>query len=335
MVGGNSIFRGIGQNPDTLWTLELQKRLGDQFQILDFANNNAFPAAFSGVVLRMLTERYHKLIYLSTVNLSIGTIEGNFPYIYLFWDAYYKHLFHPDFYEKETLNSLRRQELKTASGLEMHFLAYLDSWFYFRNLWNWVGYNYLFTVWDEASHHAGFAPRKRFIDVPVDNELMKEKNDKNPDFIKFVNEQLQNIMNDTPPLFDKNKKDFNKVTIETLQKQFSDLFSPRYRSKILYVWVPIDPEHLMKIGREYSQEVAWTSIDLTSLLDHLGYNTLIIEGISQKEYLDFVHLLVHGGRQMADQIAPGVIQVAQRNGYLTASKKSSSDLAIAKIHPKF
>src|SRR5262245_23735042 len=41
LIGGNSVFRGTGQNPDELWSMELQKLLGNQFKVLNYAMDGA------------------------------------------------------------------------------------------------------------------------------------------------------------------------------------------------------------------------------------------------------------------------------------------------------
>ena len=65
LVGGSSIFRGAGQDPNEIWTDNLQQLLGDKFKVLNYATDGASFSSYGGVVFRMLREEYPKLIFVA------------------------------------------------------------------------------------------------------------------------------------------------------------------------------------------------------------------------------------------------------------------------------
>jgi hypothetical protein len=60
VIGSSSIFRGTGQNPDDLWSRELQRLLGDDFAVLNYAIDEAAMTSFGAAAFRALRQIYPK-----------------------------------------------------------------------------------------------------------------------------------------------------------------------------------------------------------------------------------------------------------------------------------
>jgi hypothetical protein len=151
VVGGASYFRGTGQNADELWTVELQRMLGDDYAVVNYANDAAGVTAFAAVPFQVLSREYPRIAYV--VNASpvvVDAADGGEVYRYVFWDAYYKGMIPLSAPWSDQVRDLARDERKSPSGLELHLGKWTDQFTYACDLWTYVGYEYFFTVWTDG-----------------------------------------------------------------------------------------------------------------------------------------------------------------------------------------
>lgn len=82
--------------------------------------------------------------------------EQDSPFSYFFWDAYFKNMLphNPeiDLFVKSKLNELS----------ETHLGLYVDSFLYSRDLWTYIGYKYVFTIWTPVTAK-GFMTRREYF----------------------------------------------------------------------------------------------------------------------------------------------------------------------------
>lgn len=160
LIGGASYFRGTGQNPRELWSLELQRQLGPRYAVVNFAIDQADITAFSAVVFEVLAREYPTMIYVANGNTtSAAPVDGGGDYRYLFWDAYYKGLLPPSVAGSPAVRDLRRAELRDPAALEVHLGQWLDQFAYACDLWTYLGYTRFFTVWADEHRFSPFRPR--------------------------------------------------------------------------------------------------------------------------------------------------------------------------------
>lgn len=317
LIGGSSIFRGTGQNPNDVWSLALQKSLGDKFKVLNYGIDGGSLPTFGGVVFRMLREEYSKIIFVSTCTYSNpGPMTGSPAYSYFFWDAYYKKLFHPDENEQRTIEKLRREQLQTASGIEQHLLSFLDSIFYFKNLWNWVGYRYLFSVWMRSDENTPFQARRRYVEKitpDLDDIRVKVAND-HERFKSEADGFNRMIFRFTD--FSKHPLQMNQKKGAEVRKQYEQAFSPRYRPNILCVVVNENPRHIASLSKKAHTGHKFLINKTCTMLKNFGYNTIYIgHDFSPEDYFDGGHLAASGGHKIAAQVATKVKEIAVLNGY--------------------
>lgn len=321
LIGGNSVFRGVGQNPSELWSLQLQKLLGDKFKVLNYAIDSATMNSFGGVSFRMLSEEYPKIIFVTTtLPLPAGPIDGSEPYSYLFWDAYYKNLFHPDENIKKTIDHVRKNQLSTAKGAEQHLLSFLDSFFYFRNLWNWVGYHYAFTLRSTYIQYKLFKPRSRYTNQ-YDKDLQKhiDAHMKDPEKYKsFQKLALSELTTTINRYFDfsKTPPQPNELAFTNEIQNFDESFPRRDHAKILCVIVDRNPQYLSILPKKL--QIAQKKIinRARSMLERTGYHAIGVgQDFSSDDYGDALHLSTSGGKKLAAQIAKEVKHIAETNGY--------------------
>jgi len=182
LVGGASYLRGWGQNPSELWSQRLQEALAPDYQVINFAVDAAEVTSFAAVPFQILEPEHPDMIYLSNGSPVVGCPpDGNEIYRYIFWDAYYKGLFPAVVAGAPAVHDQRAAELRTAAGVELHLGKWIDSLTYACDLWNYVGYKWLFTAWSDDEAGAPLRPRREFVEQ--DNpgfRIWQRNNEQNP-----------------------------------------------------------------------------------------------------------------------------------------------------------
>jgi hypothetical protein len=320
LIGGSSIFRGDGQNSDDLWSSKLQKILGDQYKVLNYASNGAGFASFGGVAYRILKEHYPKIIFVATCSYADdNSIEGNYIYKYLFWDAYYKKLFHPNITEQQQIDNLKKQEMASQEGVEFHLMSYLDSIFYFKNLWNWVTYRFGYTIWSNLTRDDSFKARRKFIDIKYDNlALANEIGRKRfPDEVKMISNDAHLQAN-----IDLTTNQYKPTKAKKLYQQYNDLFTPEYRSKILCFFPTYNPRLLSALSVNDQKAYKILIKETASIVKLLGYNVMHNKNMIPDDYVDLMHYLASGGDKLAKQMVPEITIIAKKNHYFDKEIKN-------------
>jgi len=171
IVGGNSILHGVWQPVEELWTKRLQERLGDKFCVVNFALRGATPTDGAAVIAEVLREEFPRQIYITNERPKLGAGQiGGATHRWLFWEAY----FGGRLLTVSTRDQRAWRELTVGithpQAVEIVSTALLDRVLHYRNFWNRVGFERMFTVpslYAEAIP-ALLAPRKLFADVEVD-----------------------------------------------------------------------------------------------------------------------------------------------------------------------
>jgi len=320
LVGGSSIFRGVGQDPGDAWTTELQALLGDKYKVLNYASDGASFSSYGGVAFRMLRQEYPKIIFVAAAYQfnSEGFMDGLPPYDYLFWDAYYKKLFKPYKKEAELIEQLRKEEMTTKDGVEKHFMAYLDSLFYFRNLWNWVGYQLLFTMYNENNLRTPFQPRRKYHEALFDPKYKKVLYAANhdaahvkqyKDLIRLITTGIIDDITHTP-------LKIKKSVLSSCIQGYDNVFQPIDRSKILMVQTTYNTRIIGSMPNNI-QKGYWVITKIShEAIASLGYPVLDIgQDFVDDDFMDIDHFWPSGGKKLAVQVAKEVKHIAKSNHY--------------------
>ncbi|HEY9715502.1 MAG TPA: hypothetical protein V6C72_18655, partial [Chroococcales cyanobacterium] len=174
VVGGNSIFNGVGQPTWQLWTKNLQEILGPRYAVVNLAFQGAPPFSASYITFESLAkQRGNKRILFVTNTIRPGQCETYMltPYSYAFFDAWNKNQLLPS-PERDAM--LKRDQsylpLKQRDELnELKLRLQLERCFYFCDFWNSVGFRKFFTFWDPVAAQSmnPFGARKHFPDMPL------------------------------------------------------------------------------------------------------------------------------------------------------------------------
>jgi hypothetical protein len=308
LVGGASYFRGTGQNPGELWTLELQRLLGSRYGVVNFAIDQAGMTDFAGAVFQILAQKYPRIVYVSSSGaLGNGNdgVDGSEVYRYIFWDAYYKNMF--QFVEPwlENVHSRAQTERSTLAGLEMHLGKWMDARTYSCDLWTYVGYNYFFTVWSDSMPLSIFRAR-RLYQESVDPNMAQHQADtqNNKDYAQSHEEgnkaYFQNGL----------VRDKNGVlepwpgTWEAASNIYKDLFPDNLKPKCLVVLVRPNPYFMQSFTEDDRQRYEMIYQLGQSTLEKLGYE--VVQGgadCTPDDYIDAGHFMASGGRKVARTVA--------------------------------
>jgi hypothetical protein len=304
LVGSSSIFRGTGQNPDDLWTLDLQKRLGKEYVVLKYAIDQANIASFAGVAFRALRDIYPKILYVSLADIrGASAIDGDPPYQYLFWDSYYKGLLRLTPEETSAAQTARRAELG-SEGIEEQVGGLLDGILYFKDLWTYIGYNYIFTVWNIHTTESPFAARSSYADTP-DPNLNQRQMDQSADE-KAVAASSERMAHLVHAMEGDRERGWPHLT-----QSYADAYPQQWRPHILLVMLRNNPDYLARMSpdTQMAYETMVTGQDET--LRNLGYATVDVgaDWVAD-DFMDIGHLSSRGGRKLAAAIAPEILKIA-------------------------
>ena len=167
IIGGNSILHGVGQPADRMWTVELQRLLGERFVVINFAFRGALCTDGGAVVAEVLRYEYPQQIYVANAApFNLPAPYGLEPYRYLFWSAHNWGLLEDFAPRNELVAEFLQTSVKDARQVEIRGADLLDQVLRFRDFWNWVGYQYFFTI--QSPHTPDFPSaiwaRKKFRD---------------------------------------------------------------------------------------------------------------------------------------------------------------------------
>lgn len=175
IVGGNSIFHGVGQPVGKIWTEELQRLLGPRYCVINFALRGALCTEGGAYVAESLRQEFPRQIYVANTSPFMAPEPyGMEPYRYLFWEARTRGLLE-DFAPREArVKNFVAHDLLFGERFELLGRFWLDRVLRYHDLWNWVGYRCFFTI---PNPHTPTAPqatwaRSRFKDEEGDFELL-------------------------------------------------------------------------------------------------------------------------------------------------------------------
>lgn len=175
IVGGNSIFQGVGQPVGKLWTEELQRLLGPGYCVINFALRGALCTDGGAYVAESLRNEFPRQIYVANTSpFAVPAAYGIEPYRYLFWEMRARGLLEDFAPRKEVVDQFVAANFPIGERFELFGRFGLDRVLRYHDLWNWVGYQHFFTI---QNPHTPSQPqatwaRRKFKDEEGDFELV-------------------------------------------------------------------------------------------------------------------------------------------------------------------
>jgi hypothetical protein len=289
VVGGSSVFYGVGQPAGKSIADDVRRELGDGYRVINLAMRGGDVSGIAEQTSEMLVRAGYKTIYVS--DIGVGTSPqpiGSSPYQYFYWDARV-HGFLFDWAPRDAALGPRSSLSDQAIGSD------LNRWLNFNELWNYIGYRYVFTVFSNLTTHFW---RRRMeaedneIEVPV--ELRYSNMEANLEIVAHISQPFQ------AQHWDGFRQSL-KVALPP----------PMLRSTLLAVcenssWLfALSPEQYLK------NRVAMRS-DMFKILADLGVRTVsVCDGFDKYDYVDRVHLSSDGAAKVGKMLAAEIRAMAQ------------------------
>jgi hypothetical protein len=322
LVGGDSVLLGVGQSKEQVWTRELQRLLGPDFQVLNLAFRGAAPMEMAAIVAEVLSKKYPRLLYIAREDapMWMGSPDG-FWFSYLFWQtaaAGKLVRFTPRSEELEKEFSVSDANLREAKK-EAWLRAYFDHWTHASDLWNYVGYNYIFTIFNPLRNppERFFEPRKKSNDdgnqsmgVPPIPERFMPLKERSMELIRRAFQY--SVERDATGEF-KLKPDILSAYLRQARAAIPDVFKPR--TLILLTYNAPYLVHQLSADEIAAYEFAFK--EARARLERIGYHSMLLgPGLVDEDYADRIHLTASGGRKMATEVASEIRTMAVQLGYI-------------------
>lgn len=321
LVGGNSIFRGTGQNVDELWSKTLQADLGDAYAVVNLAIDQGGMESFASTAFLALKRYYPRIVFLGTLDpRGFDKIDGLDIYKYIYWDGYYKGLLRSDSQENAAAARLRLDEIRTLSGFKMHAFAFLDSILYFSSVRNFIAYRIISPDWTTQIgwpfmrrdwYTEGIDPNLKALQEQIRNDKERQElmSARNEGFVRG----MADLSKDPPDLRDNVRN--------TVRASYDSFFPRADRDRVIGVLIAANPHYFDTLPSEiWRGYVAILKRTLDLFLSQ-GYRG-IIAGLEYQptDFIDQGHLVASGGVKLAGQVAEEVRRVAEERGYQPRSE---------------
>ena len=321
IVGGNSIFQGVGQPVDQLWTRRLQELLGARFAVVNLAFRGSSPTDAGAVVAESLREEYPRQIYLANVPpFAAASAGGSLSYFFMVLDAERKgwlldlpertaviadRLAWPDLYP-----TVREESLG----------ARLDAVLRFRELWNWWSATRFFTFPTSRTPELrnAFRPRNAFPDTEPDFEDIPFTQRFAP---QFAAAELEITRNTSAASFRPDGRGgWRPIPAQHLEfKRYARTAFPEpLKARTLIVVSHNSPYFVQQMTpAEQTRDALAIRTTVDRWRDY-GYAAADYgPDFVADDYGDRTHLTARGGAKLAARLAPEIHELATRLGYQT------------------
>lgn len=310
IVGGNSIALGVGQRPEYLWTKKLQEELGENYRVINLAMRGAYPAEFATVAADFLSRDYPKLIYMTVVGCTTvpDIPDGNPPYRYFFWDAYYRNLLLHDAERESNLRKVCQLRKHDADFAELQLQMRLDRHVHSRDLWNTLAYEHCSTVWCPLIGPLWWQPRKVYGDpepgglIPFENRYCAALDAHDMKIVK-------DFARIGAPLYEGSGA--------AVPKGLRAIFPAPYRRRTLLLLCHDSPYFVERLTLAEQSRYRGTFAAAVPCLEREGFAALEVgQEYSTEDYYDRCHLSEAGGSRLAGAVTVKVRQMARDLGFV-------------------
>lgn len=307
IVGGNSVFNGVGQQVENLWSRRLQELLGPSYVVVNLAFRGAVSTEGAALVAEALQNRGIPLIYVAnsdagTCGLPVGRI-----YEYLYWQAVATGKV-SEYAQRDAMFALLQSPWAWEKSREMQRAARLNHWMHFQDLWNYVSYHRVFTVWNSLTlrtSRSPWAPRIESVDRESAPEPLAQR------FLANNDQEMAIVRSSTESLLVRDRFGHwqkKKQLWDLFEKIVAGSFVPALRSRVLMVVSPdcpyyrdqLTPEELARDEAAYRLTAAvWSKHGIRCMVSGRGF--------SAEDYRDRRHLSASGGAKLAQQVAAEIL----------------------------
>ena len=294
VLGGSSVFYGVGQPEGQTIADNLRRELGDNYRVINLAMRGGAVSGIAEETAEMLIRERYRVIFVSDIAVASAVeLLGSAPYEYFFWDARAQDRL-IDWPPRERL-------LEQPWYSERRIGSKLNKYLYFTDLWQMIGYKYIFTLYSSLIPSPFWQARKNL----PDNEI-----DPPPQFrYRYTDAELRLI------------KSLARLHTEQKWIEARDTFEEavpdvvRHASVIAVCenspWLLQQSSPGVQANRKIERERTVRQVM------HIGPTSLLAcEGFGKDDYIDRVHLSISGAAKIAPRLAEKVRDVAREKGWV-------------------
>jgi hypothetical protein len=303
IVAGNSVFNGISQPLEALWSRRLQELLGpEKYLVVNLAMVGSHPTEAGVVVAEALVKRGIPVIVCTTAGgaprPAIGDTHG-----YYYWEAWAQRalLSYParDLDLRQWL--AKRPEAERRKQEELRRWAVLNSWFYFQELWHHVALTQVFTVWTRTNRMNSWQPRELARDPEIAQPPVEQR------FLEDAEVELRSTRQGFANYTELKQGSWHlsdDARFE-LHNRINAAYAPEFRPHLLVVLTTNAPFYRRRLNAEEREREAVMFRESAAIWQQEGIACLAAVGadFADVDYSDRVHLSSDGGNKVAALVA--------------------------------
>jgi hypothetical protein len=319
IVGGNSIFQGVGQPVEKLWSKRLQELLGDRYAVVNLAFRGSSPTDGGALVAESLRDEFPRQVYLANVPpFTAASPAGGLDYRFMLFDAHYKGWLLEHAPRQAAIEDYLDHTDVYPQARELSLGGRLDAWLRFRDFWNWWSATRFFTFpgpltpeWSRAFRaRAGYPDREPdFENIPVEQRFSARGLPVEMEITRSMSALFYET--DSSGQWQPAPIPYNHFV-----KFSRDAFPEPLRARTLIVLSPNAPFYTQRLSpAESARDVLAFRDSLAIWRDHGYAATAYGEGFTDHDFGDRTHLSATGGHKLASLLAPEIRSLADRLGY--------------------
>jgi hypothetical protein len=304
IVAGNSIFNGVSQPANEIWSQRLQEILGaEKYVVVNLSFSGASPTEAGTLVAESLIRRGIPVLVVCNVATGVPGRSVGGIYGYYYWEARAQSAllpYPPRDADTELWESKRPEHYRRKEG-EFRRAAALNRHLYFQELWHHVGLNLFFTVWNFLTQEQFWRPRNEWPDPEVAPK---------PVALRFGGnlEQEMKIVADASLKFGvpdgqggwRIAPEFQKTFVDTVHARIPTTVRPR----LLMVLCQNAPYYRRRLtlDEQARDQAIWEGY--AALWREQGVASFVNGAdFEDADYNDRTHLTASGGRKLAAHVA--------------------------------
>jgi hypothetical protein len=300
VIGGSSILAGVGQESSLVWTRELEALLGPQYRVVNLSIRATNSMSNGNIAAEWLLSQSSPVIFVANP-ISAPAASAR----YLIFDAWQRGYLLPWPARDRVFEAALCHG--SADVRSAALAAILNRYLNFNDLWNTVAFDHLSLVWNFLLGPLWYWPRYKIADPELTEDVRASH---------LYTGDFQHEMAVA------RRRAAAAARWPIGKEQISsniELYMPhRLRAVTLAVMTQPSPYYIKRLDPIDQERIHRRLEDITALHVQLGINRALIatNGFTEEDYVDSQHLSVAGGRKLARAIAPEIVAMAQKLGYI-------------------
>jgi hypothetical protein len=289
IIGGSSVFYGVGQPAGQSLADNVRRELGDNYRVINLAMRAGDISGIAEQTVEMLLHEGYKIIYVADIGLGTPPNPiGGAPYQYFYWQAKARgYLF--DWARRDSAIGESAWISEPAIG------AMLNRWLNFDELWNYIGYRYGFTVFSSLIPYPYWQARMNLPDNEIDPPAIFLYRNVNLEF-DIINRISQFPSTD-------GWKQFEEAVDAALPPQVRPLTVAAFCENSSWLFAQTSPQNL-------KNRVAIWAIMKGILTNFKLTPVSTCDGLAKNDYIDRTHLSIAGAAKASPKLAAAIRSLA-------------------------